>query len=913
MHVWPSFRSKLVLFSAFFSISALALSAQGTVRPLITQPIDETKLTVLHGNTHPLARAEFDRGAVASNLVMDHMQLVLKRSPEREAALEKLMAEQTDRSSPNYHKWLTPEQFGEQYGASDQDIQTITAWLGSHGFVIGNASKGKMTIDFSGTAGQVQQAFHTTIHRYVINEEEHLANAHDPSIPTALAPAVVGIASLHNFFPKRQSIARPAKQIRRPLYTFPTSPQCSESTSANNNNPCSYGLAPADFDKIYSVPSARNGSGETIAIVSDSDINENDVVQFRSVFGLPAENFLQVETDPATDPGNSGPDGDEVEAVLDVEWSAAVATAANIDLVVSANTAVMAGVDISAQYIVNTPLPPTGTLAPIMSVSYGLCELDLGTAGNQFHNSLWQQAASEGITVLVSAGDNGGAGCDILEINGPPTQPAEYGLEINGLASTPYNVAVGGTDFNDVNNPSTYWSTSNNAVTGQSVLSYIPEMTWNDSCTNSVIIEYFGDANAAATCNDPKVLEFSDEYDIDLVSPTGASGGVSSCTTNSTTSATSGPPSSCSGGYPKPVWQTGPGVPNDNLRDIPDLSMFSADGLISGSFYIDCEEDLNDQEAGNDIACNLAAEDFVGLGGTSAAAQVMAGIVALVDQKEGPQGNINPTLYALGSEQSPSACNSSSPGASCVFNNVTVGTIEMPCAANSASNPNLPSGQEPNCTVAGKDSVGILTGYNAGAGYSVAAGLGSVNVTNLTNSWGPNFYLSSANPTVTIPSVGSSGNLSVTLNAVNGFTGNVTLACTGLFAGDTCSFSPVSPISLTNVANSVPVTVMIQTSAARVIPAERPWGHGPSLLAVSSIVALLLGCLGLAILGSEKRWIRTAFALAAFSLAIAVAGCGGGGSSPAPPPSGQTGTTTVTLTGTSGNVTSSMTFVLTVD
>lgn len=898
MPTWPRCARAVVLLSVVSSVPAVPLWAQELARPLITQAVDESKLTVLRGNTHPLARADFDRGVAPADLPMNHMQMVLRRSPAQEAALEKLMAEQLDRSSPNYHKWLTAEQFGEQFGPSDQDILAITGWLQSHRFVIGKAAKGKMTIDFSGTADQVEQAFHTAIHRYEINGEEHWANVKDPMIPTALTPTVAGVASLHNFFPRPQTAARPARQISHPLYTFPSG--CSESTSASNNNPCSFGVGPADFNTIYNVPSSLSGTGETIAIVSDSDINSTDVDQFRQIFGLPAKNFQQIETDPSNDPGIQTPtgansNGDEIEAILDVEWAGAIAPAAMIDLVVSPTTNTTSGIDTSAQYIVDH------NLAPIMSVSYGLCELDLGTAGNSFHNMLWQQAAAEGITVLVSTGDNGSAGCDILQVNGQATQAATQGLEVNGLASTPYNVAVGGTDFNDPT-PSTYWSTSNDGTTQLSALSYIPETTWNDTCTNTVVIQFFNDSNAATACNDPSVQQFENNLDVFLVAPTGGSGGMSNCTTNSTTSTTNGPPSSCSGGYAKPTWQTGPGVPNDSKRDLPDLSLFSGDGLISGSFYIDCEADLNSTSAS--APCNLASEDFVAVGGTSAAAQAMAGIVALIDQKEGSaQGNINPTLYALASQQSDSSCNSSSPAASCVFNNITGGTIAMPCAKSS-----------PNCTVTGSNQVGVLSGYNAGTGYNLATGLGSLNVANLTNSFGPTFFLSSMNPAVTVSSAGGSGSLTVTASAVNGFTGNVALACSGLPSGDSCSFSPSSSVSLTGTTTSASVTVTVQTATAKLMPEQHHWNHGPSVLAASSITAVLLACVGLMIMSApncKKRWLKTAFAVAAFAAVVAIGGCAGGSGNGGGGGGGTT-TTNVTVTGTSGNASSSMTFVLTV-
>jgi subtilase family serine protease len=906
--------SKKSLVAIFiFLVAALRAPAQtGIPVPQITQPIDETKLAVLHGNTHPLARAQYDRGAAPGTLQIPRMLLVLKRSPAQEAALETLLAEQQDKRSPNYHHWLTPQEFGEQFGVADQDIQTISSWLESHGFHVNKASPGRMTIDFSGTIAQVQEAFHTSIHQYVVNGVQHMANSSDPSIPIALTPVVAGVRGLHNFYPKPQSRVRIAKDLRSPAYTFPA--ECSLTNPDASGGLCDLGLGPADFDKIYNVPSSLTGAGETIAIVSDSDIqvsNGNltqptDVNQFRTIFGLPAIHFLEIETDPANDPGVLGPDSDEVEAVLDSEWSGAIATGAQIDLVVSASpstTPSTFGGDVSAEYIVdNTNSFAGSSPAPILSFSYGECELGLGNAGNQFYNNLWQQAAGEGITVLVSSGDDGSAACDLFYAQGPASQPAQFGLEVNGIASTPYNVSVGGTDFNDVNNPQAYWGTTNNATTQQSVLGYVPEMTWNDTCTNSVIYsQVFGDSTALAGCNDiANQDDLYDEYGIIVTNPVGGSGGMSSCTTSDGQD-----PSSCSGGYAKPTWQTGPGVPNDGKRDLPDISMFAGDGLISGSFYVDCEEDYVD------APCSLTANDyadFLEVGGTSVSAQVMAGITALIDQKTGSrQGLLNPTLYSLGSQQSAASCNSMSPATSCVFNDVTVGTIEMPCASGTT-----------NCSGTGAENIGILTGYNAETGYDLATGLGSVNVGNLANAWGPTFYISSSSPSVTVSSQGGSGNFNVTVAAVNGFTGTVTLACSGLPTGASCSFSPSSSAVLTATTTSVTIGVMVTTTApSEIVPAswtsgDKRWAPGRQPIALA-----LIACAGLLMIyfaGIQRRWGRTALALVAFSALIAVAGCGGGGGGGGGGGTGgtPTGTTVVSVTGANGNVQAAMTFTLTV-
>jgi subtilase family serine protease len=404
-------------------IPGLAAAQSSAVRSLITQGVDETKLAALRGNTHPLARAEFDRGAAPASLAMDHMLLVLKRSPEQDAALEALLAQQQDKTSPNYHKWLTPEQFGQQFGPSDQDIQTITSWLQSHGFQNVNVANGRTTIDFSGTAGQVEAAFHTSIHKYVFpSGEEHWANAGDPQIPTALNVVVAGVNSLNNF--PRKPLHHSKGVVRRSAATGQYTRVTSEFTYADNcngtNTNC-FGIGPGDFATIYNVPSTINGtvpgSGQTIAIVSDSDIYASDVNDFRSVFGLPAITFNQIET--GTDPGVqfNESNSDEEEVIIDVEWSGAVAPGATIDLVVSASTNGGFGGDTSAQYVINCQNPgpgcPAGAVpASILSYSYALCELFLGTSGNQFYYNEWQQASAEGITVLVAAGDTGSAGCD---------------------------------------------------------------------------------------------------------------------------------------------------------------------------------------------------------------------------------------------------------------------------------------------------------------------------------------------------------------------------------------------------------------------------------------------------------------------------------------------------------------------
>jgi pro-kumamolisin-like protein/Big-like domain-containing protein len=683
--------------------SVTCLGQQNLSRPLITQPLVESQLTTLKGNTHPLARPQFDVGAAPPDLPMNRMLLVLKRSPEQEHALRTLLDDQQDKASPRYHKWLTPEEFGTQFGPADQDLQTVTGWLQSHSFQVNRVSHGRSVIEFSGTEAQVEEALHTAIHKYAVNGQEHWANASDPQIPTALAPVVAGVQALNNFPPSRYShiagvVSRDKSSGQltsaKPLFTLPSNGCGVQSSDC-------FGVGPYDFATIYNVAPAWNaspaidGTGQTIAIVGETDINPQDVTDFRNFFGLPA---YGQSGGPKLNIIHDGPapgiltDGEESEADLDVEWSGAVAKGASVDFVVSESTETTAGVNLSALYIVDNDL------APVMSESYGSCELFLGTAGNQFFSALWQQAAAEGITVMISSGDGGSAGCDNFDVEGPATR----GLQVSGFASTPYNVAVGGTDFNDLTNASIYWSTTNDSTTHASALSYIPETTWDDNCTNPVFGALLGLSKDAETnCNNAQLVNAG------FVNIVSGSGGKSSCISSDGQHS-----STCAGGYSKPSWQNAPGVPADGARDLPDISLFAASGSPSGSFYLLCEADAINPGFSS---CNPndPSTQFLGIGGTSASSPAFAGVMALVNQAHSRQGNANFVLYKLAQKQ-PST-----------FHDVTAGTISVPCQSGS-----------PNCTVShAGDQFGILAGYNAKVGYDLATGIGSVDVDSLLSNW----------------------------------------------------------------------------------------------------------------------------------------------------------------------------------
>ncbi len=783
----------LVVISGFSAAAQSQSISQSAPTPArLIQPIDESKLFRLRGNVHPGAQAANDHGLVDPFTPLNRIVMVLQRSPQQESALEQLMTEQYDRQSPNFHHWLSPEEFGSTYGPSDTDIATITGWLQNHGFTIDRVSKGRVTIEFSGTAGQVAEAFHTEIHHYVVNGVDHIANNSDPEIPEALAPVVQGIASLHNFFPTHQHVMgrrvhyNPKTGVITAIHSAvtPATPPNSSTaaTPASKVDWSSVGqltytndygnpiedVTPADFANIYNVLPLWNagitGTGVTIAISGVSDINLNDIATFQSVFGLPNNPPTVIHN--GTDPGDVS--GGQGENELDVEWSGAVAPNAKIAFVVTASTQTTFGGQLSDSYIVDNKT------ANIMSASYGTCELKLGTSGNAAYNAIWQQGAAEGISIMESAGDQGSAGCSSQDTPAPNAD--KYGLAVNGMASSPFVTAVGGTDLNWQSARTTYWNSSNTSV-GESATGYMPELPWDSTCTSVRMVAVFGYSTAEQTCNE--MFDGSLEAFDDLVVIAAGSGGTSNCTTPSgSTTAT------CSGGYAKPSWQTGVGVPADGKRDLPDISLFASGGFPvgrSGSAYLVCETI-------NTSTCDYSSVDGVELqeiGGTSASSPAFAGVMALVLQKTGEaQGLANVQLYKFAASENLSSCNSNTVqnGNTCIIYDVTSGTNAQVCYTG-----------DPQCvTNTTGDELGVLSGFSSGTGYDRATGLGTVNVTNLVNAAWPTS--SGGTPSVSVtPSSIAFGNETV---GVKSAAKPITVSNTGTVA------LSISSISVTG-ANTV--------------------------------------------------------------------------------------------------------------
>jgi subtilase family serine protease len=758
--------------------------------------IPGSPLVPLPGNTHPSATPEHSLGPVDDGFLIEHMQLVLRRSPEQEAALETQMDALHDNTSPQFHQWLTLDQFASQYGVAQADIDVITGWLRAHGFRVDSVPPSRMFIEFSGTAGQVSEAFHTEIDNLLVKGNPHFANMRDPQIPEELAKVVVGVHALHDFMPHpmhkdsgqvRRDHATGAWSLIKPSPDFTMGPyggECAQNSDCTSgacntatgvctctkNNQCKatlsgaaaacntttdtcvqcrsnadcfgpstcntttsvceqtfYAVGPADFATIYNLnplfAAGITGKGETVVVIEDTLLKTPaDVATFRTAFGLNAYGgtFSQSTVAGTTACGNPGVNGAEGEAALDAEWAGVSAPGATIELAACADTTTFGGL-IALENLINGSKPPA-----VVSISYGECEAENGNAANQNYVNTYQQAVTLGVSVFVSSGDEGAASCDA------DATVATHGIAVSGFASTPYNVAVGGTDFMDYRDSqfggpalSTYWNATNTGTFG-SALGYVPEIPWNDSCASQLV--YTTPSIALAT--------YTQGY--------GAAGFCNSTIGKAdfrTTASGSGGPSNFSA---QPTWQTGVvGLPSKSggKRVLPDVSLFAANGVF-GHFLIECMSDA--AQGGGPCTFTSVADTFAQAGGgTSFAAPAMAGIQALIDQKMGAaQGNPNYTYYKLAAAEQgargTTRCNSTGgteaapqlPDPGCIFNDVTQGDIVVNCTG-------------ADCFGAGGGNQGSLSSsaatyapaFVAGTGWDYATGLGTVNAYNLVTAW----------------------------------------------------------------------------------------------------------------------------------------------------------------------------------
>lgn len=664
--------------------------SRAAVQNRITGAVQENQRVALTRTVVPKAARALDLGAAPSSLELKNMTMYFSMTDAQQAALSQLLIDQQNPSSPHYHQWLTPAQFGAQFGLSASDLSAVTSWLTSQGFTITNTAKSSTFVTFSGTVAQVQNAFGTTIHNLSLNGEQHISNLTEPTLPAAIAGVVGSIRGLNDF--KLKTHAQ-----KRILKTDNPNPRLSINVCTNNSCSTSeieHFITPGDFATIYNtsplLSGSTNGSGITIAVMGQVNLSTYfpDVAAFRTASALSANTPTQkiYGADPGVPTGSclsttpptscSVTEGDLDESELDVEWAGAAAPSASILFVTSTD-------------VINSLTDAIDdNLAPIMTISYGGCEQqDFGVSDMNSLNAVFEQANAEGITIFGPSGDSGATDCEDNSSTSTSGPSATTGLAVDFPASSPYVTGVGGTEFSegaDTATPQgTYWNNSTATSTNpqaSTALSYIPEMVWND--TESEINVNSAQANFSSS-----------------------GGGASTV-------------------FAKPYWQIGTGVPNDFSRDVPDVALSAS---ADHDAYMACIE--GSCQGGTYFTSSTGG--FSAFGGTSVSTPSFAGIVALVEQKlgGGRLGNINPYIYALANGSS----------ASSVFHDVTAGDNKQPCTVGSTGCTSSPIG------------FSATTGYDQATGWGSvnAANFAADWGTPLTSATGTALSLTSvvANPT----------------------------------------------------------------------------------------------------------------------------------------------------------------------
>ncbi len=903
---------KLAILTALFIFSMSSLAQTGD---LVNAPVDPAVRVVLRGQHAPWALPQNIRGPVPGETMLEHLTLVLNRSPQQQKAFEQFLQQLQEPSSPNYHRFLTPVQVGKRFGAAQHDIDAISAWLRSQGLRVNSVSNSRMMIDFSGTAGLVGAAFATEMRNYIVNGEQRMATADDPQIPAALAWVIQSVSGLNTV---NDHSYHGAEQAQVPAPSGHEMPEL----SICNGETCTNFVTPDDFYTIYDLSGAWNfdlqGGGETIAIIGRAKVYDPDIENFQTLSGLTKQDPTVIVPPNGLDPGAPAGTGgsatdDQLEATLDVMRAGSVAPAAAIDLVVSADDNGVSGLRIAAQYVVDTnPVP-----AQIMNISFGACEADRTQADVQFWDNLFSQGAAEGISTFVASGDAGVAGCDEYFHTPPQNQIASP----NYICSSSYSTCVGGTEFADTADPSLYWSRTTGADLA-SALSYIPEGGWNEPLNSQ------GGTQAASS-----------------------GGGFSSYIAT-------------------PDWQTGTGVPGTQGRYTPDIAFTSSahDG------YFGCLAASGGTHPGDCVVRN-GSFYFEYFFGTSAAAPDMAGITALLNQKfQSPQGEINQRLYYLASNPAlkvfndvtvdtsgvsgcavttPSMCNNSTPSPTGLtgglsgylvtpgFDEVTgLGSLDVSnllanwyagfpattSVVTSSVNPafqgeavtftatittagtNPPTGKVTffNAYYAfpfGPIGTAVLSAVNGSqvatfttsalpvGSYAVTAFYsGDANNTDSTSPWliqnviAPTFNWTANGSTAGSVLSGQSAvyNFNAAPTGINTFTENVTFGCTQ-YATITCSFNPAQ---IAAGSGPVPVQLIIST-----VGPNAPAGNNKLRRRADRRFPwfpLTLPLAGIVMVGYAGRRISKHVAVAGLCVSLVLLGlllaCGGGGNSTPPPP-----------------------------
>ncbi|MGC1421117.1 MAG: protease pro-enzyme activation domain-containing protein [Terracidiphilus sp.] len=748
-----------------YALSTTSQAAQ-TPSPRIRAEVNNSQMTLLKGSQHPLALAQNDAGRMSSDVRLKGMSIVFNRSAAQQADLDALIVAQQDPASPLYHLWLNPDQFAARFGMAQSDIDKVQSWLQQQGFSIDSVARSRNLIRFSGTVGQVEQAFQTQMHFYTVRGEKHFAPSTTLSLPSAIAASVATIANLDDFRPRAMHIRSNAVQPRPGF------------TSGQTGNVF---FAPGDIKLIYDLNPLLNaaitGAGQSIAIMGQSSVATSDLENFQNAAGLPVKDPTMVIV-----PGSGGPtvfQGDESESDLDLEWSGAIAPGADIFFVYTGSSTNF-GVFDSLQYAIDEKI---GT---IISVSYGACEPNISAANATALEAVVSQGVVQGQTILAASGDTGSTACYTSPTTTNPPLTTQEAVAVSYPASSQYVTGVGGTEISQANSAyytsgSAYWtaeSGGNDVLT--SALQYIPEVVWNDSALS---VQGGGGLSAGG-------------------------GGVSTLYTK------------------KPSWQTGvPGIPSDNSRDVPDVSLFSSPAYLP---YIYCSSDPSAFSTGQVASCSSgfrdnATGDLTLAGGTSFATPIFAGMVAILNQQKGyttGQGLLNPQLYKLASNSTTYAA---------AFHDITSGNNACPASLGSSY-----------CAGTG------TTHYTAGTGYDQASGLGSVDLSNLATAWPANTGTPLIATTTTVtaataaPNVSTNDIITISVAQAGGTatpTGTVNLSIDG--SGSAYGSGSLTPVTLTG-NGTVTYTANFATAGVHTIVAQYA-GDGTNAPSTGSAVITVGG------------------------------------------------------------------------
>ena len=776
-------------------------AAQSSARPespaiRIAAEISSNNRIPLAGSQHPLAQARFESGRVAAGTKLQGISMYFSRTQSQEADLQKLLAAQQNPSSPQYHQWLTPEQFASRFGLAATDLAKVQSWLEQQGFSVDSVARGKNMIRFSGSAGQVESAFATEMHNYTVAGVKHFAPSTALSVPAALTGVVQTIGNLDDFRPKPHVVA--SRTRVKPSFTSSVSG--------------SVFFAPGDITTIYDVQKMYNagftGAGQSIAVIGQSAVDPADIEAFQNAASLTVKDPTMV-----LEPGTGTSEifqGDEVESDLDLEWSGAMAPGATIYFVYTGNNTNYGAFD-SLVYAVDNKI---GT---IISSSYGECETVLAAQTQQALEASLEQASAQGQTVISASGDSGSTDCFVGNDVSNPSLSVQESLAVDYPASSQYVTGLGGTQVSTssasyLTPGDGYWESASNNDVITSAIKYIPEEVWNEDLAN---------------CGTDDCLS-------------SGGGGASAL-------------------FTKPSWQTGvANIPQDNHRYVPDISLNAATGLPG---YLFCTSDVTFWVSGQVASCNsgfrdASSGDLTIAGGTSFAAPIFAGMLALINQGKGytdGQGLINSTLYTLAADGSTYAS---------AFHDITSGNN--------------------NC-LAGSSYCNGTPGFAAGQGYDEASGLGSIDLYNLATAWPANTETSLLGTTTTV----SASNTAPAVNASVTFTISVaanpgTVTPTGTVSISVDSNAPVTSSAL-SANGTVTYSTTFTTAGAHQVLAIY---SGDSLYAPSA------GSIAVNVAGTSSG--TGSFKLAATNLTVS-RGSTGSSTITVTPAGGYTGTVEITF------------------